>query len=700
MSIESRSKYDLLTTRICILITLVSALMLGRDVGGTLEARLKIGSVSLVLEQLVFITIVYFLIYGNLVYQLARIGYLTRRRSHVPASRTTLESIYDLARPPSLSVLVPSYREVPEVVLRSLLSAALMEYPRRRVVLLIDDPPHPNDLAAAANLAAMRQLPSRILAMLDVPARRFEHAGADFARRKQQGRLDLLAETLRVSALYTVAAESLDGLAAGFAEDDHTTTLFGQRIMGEAALAHRERATQLSTSFAQRTSLSEIELAREYQRLATLFRCRITSFERKRFVNQSHEANKAMNLNSYIGLIGGNFREVAARDGLRLERCGPAVADLQAPAADYLVTLDADSLLLSDYALRLVHVMEQPENCRVAVAQTPYSAVPGTPNLLERVAGATTDIQHIIHVGFGAFRSAYWVGANALLRLAALEDIRELVEERGYRMPRYIQDRTVIEDTESTVDLIRRGWQLYNYPERLAYSATPPDFGALIIQRRRWANGGLIILPKLLQYLVSGPDIAGKLSEGFMRVHYLTSLAGVSAGMLILLLHPFDQSMRSYWLPLTAAGYYFLYGLDLKQCGYNWGDLLRVYALNLLLLPVNLGGVLKSLQQALTGSRSPFGRTPKVESRTEAPRLYIICVLLLPVYCLIRGVFDLTELRLAHAGFALLNAAFLFYAFFGFVGAREAVDDLGLRVTPAREQVIVEQVLVSGSGAG
>ncbi|TMH25800.1 MAG: hypothetical protein E6H63_14345, partial [Betaproteobacteria bacterium] len=63
----------------------------------------------------------------------------------------------------------------------------------------------------------------------------------------------------------------------------------------------------------------------------------------------------------------------------------------------------------------------------------------------------------------------------------------------------------VIEDTESSIDLINRGWQLYNYPERLAFSATPADFGALLIQRRRWANGGLIILPKLLRYLVRGP---------------------------------------------------------------------------------------------------------------------------------------------------------------------------------------------------
>ena len=38
------------------------------------------------------------------------------------------------------------------------------------------------------------------------------------------------------------------------------------------------------------------------------FQVEVTSFERKRFVNLSHEPNKAMNLNSYIALIGRQWR--------------------------------------------------------------------------------------------------------------------------------------------------------------------------------------------------------------------------------------------------------------------------------------------------------------------------------------------------------------------------------------------------------
>ena len=89
------------------------------------------------------------------------------------------------------------------------------------------------------------------------------------------------------------------------------------------------------------------------------------------------------------------------------------------------------------------------------------------------------------------------VGANAVIRKKALDDIVEVEIQGGYEIKRYVQDRTVIEDTESSIDLGTHGWTLRNYPERLSYSATPPDFGSLIVQRRRWANGGLLILPKL-----------------------------------------------------------------------------------------------------------------------------------------------------------------------------------------------------------
>jgi cellulose synthase (UDP-forming) len=658
-------------------------LMLSLDVQSVLAERLRAGYLWPIAEQICFVLIIYFIIYGNLVYHFARLGHWRRQGRHRPAPRAEIEAIYDSHRPPALAVLVPSYKEEERVVCQTLLSAALMEYPGRRIVLLIDDPPDPTDRADAEQLERMRGLPGKVQSMLRAPAQRFQSASIAYEHRRRHGAIDPAHETRRLAKCYLEAANWLESMAAGFEVKDHTDTLFVELILSAPASEHRERASELlwrSRKGAQ--PLSPAELPREYRRLAALFSAEITSFERKAFANLSHAPNKAMNLNSYIGLMGEHFGKVASPGGQRLEPCEPGGAELAIPAADYLITLDADSLLLNDYALRLIDVMEREGNHRVAVVQTPYSAVPGAARLIERVAGATTDIQHIIHQGFTWLGATYWVRANALLRRTALDDIRVIEDEDGKPVAKYIQDRTVIEDTESSIDLISRGWRLHNYPDRLAYSATPADFGSLLIQRRRWANGGLIILPKLMRYLGQGPGRTRKVSEGFMRFHYLTSLTGVSLGMLILILHPFDRSMHSWWLPMTALPYFALYGRDLVGSGYKWRDLPRVYALNLLLIPVNLGGVARSLHQACTGRRSAFGRTPKIEGRTAAPRFYILAEFAIVLYCVLRGLLEVFTGRWLHAGFLLINGAFLAYAVGCYMGFREAAQDLGLRRRP------------------
>ena len=102
------------------------------------------------------------------------------------------------------------------------------------------------------------------------------------------------------------------------------------------------------------------------------------------------------------------------------------------------------------------------------------------------------------------YDATFWVGANAVIRKAALDDICVVSTEGTRTVKTYIQDRTVIEDTESSIDLGYFGWHLVNYPERLSYSATPPDFGSLVVQRRRWANGGLLIIGKFFRLCTRG----------------------------------------------------------------------------------------------------------------------------------------------------------------------------------------------------
>lgn len=673
--VRFHAKREIILTWAGIAVTLAATFMVVIELGDLFLQHVNNGRWALVAAHTLFIIIVAFLIYGGLVYQLTRLAYLRRRIRHCPMPRDQLETLYDNSAP-QLAILVPSYKEDERVILQTLMSAALQEYPNRRVVLLIDDPCPPRSAADAAALAMACELPRRIQKLFTLPSQLFDSALAHFETRRARETLNITDEARHLISLYQEAATWFENQAQSYKVTDHVDALYVNKILLRQRDMHNSRASEIATAAQQVNGLCEARLSHEYRRLATLFKVELTSFQRKAYVNLSHEANKAMNLNSYIGLAGKSFRERMEVDGLYLDQVDAASADLHIPDADYFITLDADSLILSDYALRLVHLMEQPSNKRIAVAQTPYSAIPGAPGVLERVAGATTDIQYMIHQGFTAYNATYWVGANALLRKSALLDIAVTEEERGFTVTRYIQDRTVIEDTESSIDLVKHGWQLFNYPERLAYSATPPDFGSLLIQRRRWANGGLIILPKLLRYLARGPKRSGTLMEGFMRVHYLSSIAVVNVGLLIVLAIPFAGNIESLWLPVTAAPYFALYARDLVLMGYRGSDIFRVYALNLLLIPINLGGVLKSLQQVWTKEKIPFGRTPKVQGRTAASPLYIIATYLLLLYWLIGTAVDFSAAHWGHGLFALTNAFFLLYAMLYFIGLKESKEDL------------------------
>ncbi|NBO17729.1 MAG: glycosyl transferase [Proteobacteria bacterium] len=663
--------WEIRLTQMLLAFTFLAWCMVSAQTGSILWQRIQMGNPGPILEQILFIIIIQGLIYGNFVYQLTRIGYLRRRLKHKPATPEEREALYD-GEAPTLAILVPSYKEELAVVRRTLISAGLQDYPAKRVVLLVDDPVAPNNPWDQRALEATRNLPVQLQALFDKAAMPFIRAQSDFLFRLKQNRMDLSAETIRLAGLYEEAAAWIEAYAQACPQADQGDQMLLDRVLNRAAYAHLDRARQLRASVGA-VPLSRVQ--REYKRLAALFSVEFTSFERKRYVNLSHESNKAMNLNSYIRLLGRSWQVVNRPDGNYLEEAQPGEAALKVPAADFLITLDADSLLVPEYALVLVHHMRQPGNERLAVAQTPYNTIPNPANHLEHISGATTDIQYLIHQGFTHYGATYWVGANALLRTPALADIKTISRERGFEMPVYIQDRTVIEDTESSIDLMACGWKLYNYPERLAYSATPPDFGSLLIQRRRWANGGLIILPKLLRYLVRRPSLA-KIREGFFRVHYLSSIALVNAGLLILFSHSFEESIEGAWLPLGALPYFILYARDLRYNGYRMRDLVSVYALNLLLVPVNMGGVLKSLHQGIAGHKIPFGRTPKISGRTSIPALYCFAELALPVYCLGACAWDVWHARWAHAAFALFNGALFFYGLFRLIGIKDMLRDM------------------------
>lgn len=668
---------EIALTRVGILTTVALGVLLAWSLARWMAAYPGLPGPRLLVGQAVFVLGGAVLTYGALVHLVARLGYLQRARAFRPPTRDELLRLHD-EPPQRVTVLVPSYREDPALVRMTLVSAALQAVPEQRVVLLVDDPPDPPTTQDRELLEAARGLPGEVQRALDEPARWF----ADRARRMRLGgdlTLRPAAAARDVAALHDEAARWMQQVSRELVAHDHVEEFFRREVVERLATQHWAVADELRWR-ARQDPPGHARLERELAHLVARFTVEMAHFERKAVANLSHEPNKAMNLNSHLQLMGRTFRVEPGPDGVRLEPDAEH-GTFRVPDADVVVTLDADSILLPGYAEQLLHVMTRPGNERVGLVQTPYSSFPGAPDAIERVAGATTDVMCMTHQGSSQYDAAYWVGANAMLRMDALRDIAETTVEDGVEVTRFIRDRTLVEDTESTIDLVRAGWGLVNHPARLAYSATPPDFGSLLIQRRRWANGGLLVLPRLLEVIRHQRPTPSAIPSLALRLNYLTSLATVNVAFLVLMAYSFEGVYVPAWLPLAAVPYFGLYARDLVLAGYRATDVVRVYALTLLLIPVHLGGVVKSLQQAVTGRPVAFARTPKVRDRTPVPALYVVAILLLVVHWTVATTGDLGSDRNGRAIFTALNIGLLAYAVTRFLGWRAAVADLWLRAT-------------------
>jgi EAL domain-containing protein (putative c-di-GMP-specific phosphodiesterase class I)/cellulose synthase/poly-beta-1,6-N-acetylglucosamine synthase-like glycosyltransferase len=626
-------------------------------------------------EAIAYLLVVTLLTASAVAYLVCRLGFFYRSRDHQRVPKAAIDQFYARSNP-SLTVIIPSYKEESRVVRNTLLSAALQEYRDLRVVLLIDDPPNPKSKRDRAILDEARDLPRQIESLLAEPHAHLAAALERFLAVGPGARATISDMTV-LAGLFEYAVNWLHGLADTTEIVDHTDRFFADHVVLGLAADFSVTATALRSATEEEVILPRERLIELYRRLDRTFQAELSSFERKQYASLSHESNKAMNLNSYIGLMGGCYQDVETVSGRVLLPSPRETADLVVPDPDYVLTLDADSILLPEYCVRLVYLMEQSQHARYGVAQTPYSAYPGAATRLERIAGASTDLQHIVHQGMTHYQATFWVGANAVLRKRALDDIRETSYLGNWEVHRYIQDRTVIEDTESTIDLRTHGWQLVNYPERLSYSATPPDFGSLCIQRRRWANGGLLILPKLRrqQRSLRQLGVGTSIGERLLRLNYMASICWSSFSLLLLLAYPFRNELVSPFLGLIALPYFFAMASDLRLCGYKRLDVLRIYGFNLVLLPVNLSGVTNSVVQALTGDKSVFGRTPKVRDRTVPNFLFIFTpylVVALAAYTLVRDYHGHRWDNLVYAGINTLLAS---YAILAFIGIRYSIVD-------------------------
>lgn len=164
--------------------------------------------------------------------------------------------------------------------------------------------------------------------------------------------------------------------------------------------------------------------------------------------------------------------------------------------------------------------------------------------------------------------------------------------------------------------------------------------------------------------------------EILLRLNYMASIAWSSFGLVFLLAYPYDSRLLSPLVLLAALPYFIAMASDLHANGYKRSDVLRIYGFNLILLPVNLAGVLKSIQQALTGKKIPFARTPKVRNRTAAPALYVLAPLVVVGFSVFTAVRDAQLEHWPNVAFAAFNALLAAYAVVAFIGVGHGAADV------------------------
>jgi cellulose synthase (UDP-forming) len=146
---------------------------------------------------------------------------------------------------------------------------------------------------------------------------------------------------------------------------------------------------------------------------------------------------------------------------------------------------------------------------------------------------------------------------------------------------------------------------------------------------------------------------------------------------------------------LLAGPYCTLYGRDLTRAGYRWADLPRVFALNVLLIPVNFAGTLQSLRQAFTGRPIPFQRTPKVSGRTRTPIAYLLAIYGFCAFAVVTAVVDGVTGRYTHILYPLFGGAAAGYGIATFVGLANSRDDVLARIRSRKPGRARPRTLVS-----
>lgn len=180
--------------------------------------------------------------------------------------------------------------------------------------------------------------------------------------------------------------------------------------------------------------------------------------------------------------------------------------------ADFVATFNADIAPSPEFFTRTLGYFEDPTVAGVQTPQDFYKTTSfehlepdGKPPWNRQANHEEALFNRVIEPGKNRWNAAFWCGTNAVLRVAALEDIGGIPTD------------TVTEDLHASVLLQRRGWRLLYHNEVLAWGLAADTLYQFRLQRYRWATGAMQLLR------IDNPMFGKALTRG-QRIGYAATL--------------------------------------------------------------------------------------------------------------------------------------------------------------------------------
>ena len=292
------------------------------------------------------------------------------------------------------------------------------------------------------------------------------------------------------------------------------------------------------------------------------------------------------------------------RDGFK---AGALAAGLEQATGEFVLVLDADFVPERDLLTSLLPSMADPS---VGMAQARWNHLNERDGWLVGSQATLLD-GHFLVEQAGRYRGGRFFNFNGT---AGLWRRRALIEAGGW------QCDTLTEDLDASYRAQMAGWRFVFREDVGVPAELPPTSGALLVQQRRWAQGGVQTARKLLPRLLRGPFSPAVKLEAV--AHLCGHLAHPFAVALSVLIVPAAAARRHlgldrlWWLDaavfLAAAGPFAAFYLTaMRKRGRRWAAAVRGAAGALVLgaglsLPLS-----RAVFRGLRGRRDPFRRTPK-----------------------------------------------------------------------------------------